>query len=132
MDRALVWDRGTLKLLDQSVLPHQTRVVACATADEVADAIRTMKVRGAPAIGAAAAYGLVLAAQTAATADPPMLRAHLDTAAQMLLGTRPTADHLRWAVERMLAVAGRGAGRSGGGDGEQARAGAQRRSERDS
>src|SRR2546425_1154244 len=108
MDRALVWDRGTLKLLDQSVLPHQTRVVACATADEVADAIRTMKVRGAPAIGAAAAYGLVLAAQTAADADPPTLRAHLDAAARMLLGTRPTADNLRWAVERMLAVAGRG------------------------
>jgi len=114
MDRALVWDRGTLKLLDQSVLPHQTRVVACATADEVADAIRTMKVRGAPAIGAAAAYGLVLAAQTAAAADPPMLRAHLDTAARMLLGTRPTAVNLRWAVERMLAVAGRVAWRSGG------------------
>jgi len=109
-----VWDRGTLKLLDQSVLPHQTRVVACATADEVADAIRTMKVRGAPAIGAAAAYGLVLAAQTAAAADPPMLRAHLDTAARMLLGTRPTAVNLRWAVERMLAVAGRVAWRSGG------------------
>ena len=114
MDRALVWDRGTLKLLDQSVLPHQTRVVACATADEVADAIRTMKVRGAPAIGAAAAYGLVLAAQTAADADPPTLRAHLDTAARMLLGTRPTAVNLRWAVERMLAVAGRVAWRSGG------------------
>jgi len=114
MDRALVWDRGTLKLLDQSVLPHQTRVVACATADEVADAIRTMKVRGAPAIGAAAAYGLVLAAQTAAAADPPMLRAHLDAAARMLLGTRPTAVNLRWAVERMLAVAGRVAWRSGG------------------
>src|SRR3989442_12758783 len=118
MDRALVWDRGTLKLLDQSVLPHQTRVVACATADEVADAIRTMKVRGAPAIGAAAAYGLVLAAQTAAAADPPTLRAHLDAAARMLLGTRPTAVNLRWAVERMLAGARRVAGRLGGGLGE--------------
>jgi len=114
MDRALVWDRGTLKLLDQSVLPHQTRVVACATADEVADAIRTMKVRGAPAIGAAAAYGLILAAQTSADADPPRLRAHLDAAARMLLGTRPTAVNLRWAVERMLAVPGRVAWRSGG------------------
>ncbi len=114
MDKALVWDRGTLKLLDQSVLPRETRVVACATADEVADAIRTMKVRGAPAIGAAAAYGLVLAAQTAADADPPTLRAHLDAAARMLLGTRPTAVNLRWAVERMLAVPGRVAWRSGG------------------
>src|SRR5256712_12756609 len=124
MDKALVWDRGTLKLLDQSVLPRETRVVACATADEVADAIRTMKVRGAPAIGAAAAYGLVLAAQTAADADPPTLRAHLDTAARMLLGTRPTAVNLRWAVERMLAVAGPGAGRLGGGLVEAALAGA--------
>src|SRR3989449_2850084 len=131
MDRALVWDRGTLKLLDQSVLPHQTRVVACATADEVADAIRTMKVRGAPAIGAAAAYGLVLAAQTAAAADPPMLRAHLDAAARMLLGTRPTAVNLRWAVERMLAVAGRVAWRSGGDLAEALLAEAQRICEQD-
>src|SRR2546428_13214521 len=98
MDRALEWDRGTLKLLDQSVLPHQTRVVACATADEVADAIRTMKVRGAPAIGAAAAYGLVLAAQTAAAADPPMLRAHLDTAAGVVLGPRQGRGKLARAV----------------------------------
>src|SRR3989442_11022010 len=114
MDRALVWDRGTLKLLDQSVLPRETRVLACTTADEVAEAIRTMKVRGAPAIGAAAAYGLVLAVQTTADADPPALRAHLDAAARMLLGTRPTAVNLRWAVERMLAVPGRVVWRSGG------------------
>ncbi len=106
MDRALVWDQGTLKLLDQSVLPRETRVVVCATADEVADAIRTMKVRGAPAIGAAAAYGLVLAAQTAPV-DPATLQAHLDAAARMLLSTRPTAVNLRWAVERMLAVPAR-------------------------
>src|SRR2546428_8656938 len=114
MDRALVWDRGTLKLLDQSVLPRETRVLACTTADEVAEAIRTMKVRGAPAIGAAAAYGLVLAVQTTADADPPALRAHLDAAARMLLGTRPTAVNLRWAVERMLAGARRGGGGLGG------------------
>src|SRR5439155_47855 len=70
----------------------------------VAEAIRSMKIRGAPAIGAAAAYGLVLAVQTAAGIAPPALRAHLDAAARMLLGTRPTAVNLRWAVERMLAV----------------------------
>jgi len=104
MDRALEWDRGTLKLLDQSALPRETRVVVCATVDQVAEAIRSMKIRGAPAIGAAAAYGLVLAVQTAAGIAPPALRAHLDAAARMLLGTRPTAVNLRWAVERMLAV----------------------------
>src|SRR5881409_3235671 len=104
MDRALEWDRGTLKLLDQSALPRETRVVVCATVEEVAEAIRSMKIRGAPAIGAAAAYGLVLAVQTAAGIAPPALRAHLDAAARVLLGTRPTAVNLRWAVERMLAV----------------------------
>src|SRR2546426_4055467 len=114
MDRALVWDRGTLKLLGRSGLPHQAGGGGVATGDGGGGAIRKMKVRGAPAIGAAAAYGLVLAAQTAAAADPPTLRAHLDAAARMLLGTRPTAVNLRWAVERMLAVAGRVAWRSGG------------------
>src|SRR2546428_7755447 len=104
MDRALEWDRGTLKLLDQSALPRETRVIVCATVEEVAEAIRSMKIRGAPAIGAAAAYGLVLAVQTAAGIAPPALRAHLDAAARVLLGTRPTAVNLRWAVERMLAV----------------------------
>src|SRR2546426_464053 len=53
MDRALEWDRGTLKLLDQSALPRETRVIVCATVEEVAEAIRSMKIRGAPAIGAA-------------------------------------------------------------------------------
>src|SRR6058998_2068780 len=114
MDRALEWDRGTLKLLDQSALPRETRVIVCATVEEVAEAIRSMKIRGAPAIGAAAAYGLVLAVQTAAGIAPPALRAHLDAAARVLLGTRPTAVNLRWAVERMLAVPGRVAWRSGG------------------
>src|SRR5438093_13438624 len=69
MDRALEWDRGTLKLLDQSALPRETRVIVCATVEEVAEAIRSMKIRGAPAIGAAAAYGLVLAVQTAARSE---------------------------------------------------------------
>src|SRR2546430_17575991 len=95
MDRALEWDRGTLKLLDQSALPRETRVVVCATVDEVAEAIRSMKIRGAPAIGAAAAYGLGPAVQTAPGIAPPALRGHLDPARRMLAGPRPTARHLR-------------------------------------
>jgi methylthioribose-1-phosphate isomerase len=104
MDKALAWDQGTLKLLDQSALPHATRVVSCGSPDEVADAIRTLKVRGAPAIGAAAAYGLVLAARSAVRTDRSALVAQLNETARMLLGTRPTAVNLRWAIDRMLAV----------------------------
>src|SRR5947208_16760174 len=106
MDRALEWDRGTLKLLDQSALPRETRVVVCATVDEVAEAIRSMKIRGAAATGAAAAYGLVLAVQTGAGIAAPAVRAHRDAAGRMLLGTRPTAANPRCAVEGLLARPG--------------------------
>jgi methylthioribose-1-phosphate isomerase len=84
-----------LVLLDQRVLPHRVEHVVCRSADAVADAIRDMVVRGAPAIGISAAWGLVLA--HAAGAD-------LDQAAAVLLRSRPTAVNLRWAVERLLAV----------------------------
>src|SRR5947208_7281975 len=94
MDRALEWDRGTLKLLDQSALPRETRVVVCATVEEVAEAIRSMKIRGAPAIGAAAAYGLVLAVQTAAGIAPPALRAHLDARSEEHTSELQSPDHL--------------------------------------
>lgn len=104
MAKALEWDQETLKLLDQSALPHAVRVVTCSSVDEVADAIRTLKVRGAPAIGAAAAYGLVLAARSAARTDRPAFVRYLHETARMLLGTRPTAVNLRWALDRMLAV----------------------------
>ncbi len=106
MHKALAWDRGTLRLLDQTALPHQTRVVVCATAADVADAIRAMKVRGAPAIGAAAAYGMALAG-AAPGGDRAVQAARVEDAARMLAQTRPTAVNLRWAIERMLAVVAR-------------------------
>jgi len=107
MHSALAWDKGTLKLLDQTALPHQMRVVICTTAADVAEAIRTMKVRGAPAIGAAAAYGLALAARAAPGTERAPQAARLNEAAQILLRARPTAVNLRWAIERMLAVPAR-------------------------
>jgi methylthioribose-1-phosphate isomerase len=84
-----------LLLLDQRILPHRVETVRCRTADEVAAAIRDMVVRGAPAIGISAAWGLVLAH---AGGDD------LARAAAVLLQSRPTAVNLRWAVERMLAA----------------------------
>jgi methylthioribose-1-phosphate isomerase len=85
-------DGPAVVLLDQQRLPDEVAEVRCATAAEVADAIRGMVVRGAPAIGIAAAYGLALAA----------LRGDdLDEAERVLAGSRPTAVNLPWALARM-------------------------------
>jgi methylthioribose-1-phosphate isomerase len=93
----LRWEQGSLLVLDQRALPHEERWIRCDSAEEVAECIRTLAVRGAPAIGIAAAYAMALAAA----------RGHdLNTAARMLRGTRPTAVNLGWAIDRALEAAG--------------------------
>lgn len=94
---------GAVCLVDQTRLPDEIRVVRCHTPEAVAEAIRRLQVRGAPAIGVAAAYGLALAAVGAKGGAPVM--AALESAAAVLVEARPTAVNLRWAVERMLRVA---------------------------
>ena len=88
---------GTVSVIDQTVLPHVFRTARLGTAAEAAAAIRTMVVRGAPLIGATAAYGLALALRE----DPS--DTGLDAAYRMLLATRPTAVNLRWALDDMRA-----------------------------
>jgi methylthioribose-1-phosphate isomerase len=102
--RTVFWDLDShqLKLIDQRRLPASLEVASCATAAEVAGAIREMTVRGAPAIGAAAAFGLALAAQESKAADRPGLLADLESAARILRATRPTAVNLSWALERVI------------------------------
>ena len=97
--RPLVWTDGFLRLLDQTRLPHEESWLECRTVADVADAIRRLAVRGAPAIGIAAAYGMAIAARTG---QP------LPEAARALITTRPTAANLRWAVERVLRAASSG------------------------
>jgi methylthioribose-1-phosphate isomerase len=91
---------GAVSLLDQTVLPHETKLVRLETHEAIAEAIRAMRVRGAPAIGVTAAYGVVLAAQEA---DSPSIK-EMEAAAATLCATRPTAVNLAWALERMLAT----------------------------
>jgi len=98
-------DEQTVRLVDQTRLPHEVAVLTCRTADEVAEAIRTLRVRGAPAIGVAAAFGLALTAAQAAGQPRGAALAALEAAGARLAAARPTAVNLRWAVERMLAVA---------------------------
>lgn len=91
--RPIVWADPVLQLLDQRVLPHQLSYLECRSAEDVAAAIHGMAVRGAPAIGIAAAYGLVLAVRRDERA--------FDRAFEVLASSRPTAVNLRWALERM-------------------------------
>jgi methylthioribose-1-phosphate isomerase len=90
----LRWDGNTLFLLDQRLLPREETWVECSTASAVADAIKTMVVRGAPAIGVSAAFGMAMAARAGED---------LHRAADELKRSRPTAVNLAWAVDRMLA-----------------------------
>jgi methylthioribose-1-phosphate isomerase len=100
--RTVWWEEGAVRLLDQTRLPGEVTVRTCRTWEEVAEAIRSLAVRGAPAIGAAAAYAAVLAVRNVPAQDAPSA---LQRAAEGLLRTRPTAVNLRWALERMLAAA---------------------------
>jgi len=100
--RTIEWDRGQVKLIDQRCLPQQYTVLAFDDWQGVAGAIREMSIRGAPAIGAAAGFGMALAARNSPAVTPGELQADLDRAAQLLRATRPTAVNLSWAVERML------------------------------
>jgi len=100
--------RGVLRMIDQSRLPDEVRILACQTAEEVAEAIVTLKVRGAPAIGVAAGYGMALGLLSAppdALASAEAALARVDAVAALLRRTRPTAVNLPWALERMQSSA---------------------------
>ena len=103
--QSLRWDGGVLWVLDQRELPGETRYLQADTVDAVADAIRTLAVRGAPAIGAAAAYGLAIAAAPESRDELARVQARLEQAAARLRGTRPTAVNLAWALDRVLKAA---------------------------
>ncbi len=100
---AIEWKGDSLLLLDQRVLPEKVEYVKCSSLEDVSAAIRDMVVRGAPAIGIAAAYGIALGVAKLATTEIPGLDEQcMAEAAQLLVSTRPTAVNLRWAVDRVL------------------------------
>jgi methylthioribose-1-phosphate isomerase len=95
------WEHDRLVLLDQRLLPGQELERVYGRWEDVADAIRTLAVRGAPAIGVAAAFGVVLAARASSATTFGALAADLEVALKGLAGTRPTAVNLFWALDRM-------------------------------
>ena len=101
--RTIRWDnKGTVQMIDQRKLPLEFVVVEFDDYHDVAMAIKEMYIRGAPAIGAAAAFGLALAARQSRAVTHEGLLADLETAADVIRATRPTAVNLFWAVDRML------------------------------
>ncbi len=100
--RTIEMQAGVVKMIDQRLLPHRYEIVECRDYQSVAHAIQDMTIRGAPAIGAAAAFGLALAARASCASTRDELLRDVDAAARVLRATRPTAVNLGWALDRML------------------------------
>jgi methylthioribose-1-phosphate isomerase len=103
--RTVMWDEGRVKMIDQTALPQRFAYVGFDTWEGVADAIRRMIVRGAPAIGVAAAMGVALAASGSTTESREKLMESIEKAAEGLRRTRPTAVNLFWGIDRVVAAA---------------------------
>jgi len=101
MIKTLYWKNSKLYVLDQRLLPGKVRYIACSNHSQVAGTIKDMAIRGAPAIGVCAAYGIALAAGEKKFGSLDSMKKHLYGAAKALAGTRPTAVNLFWALERM-------------------------------
>jgi methylthioribose-1-phosphate isomerase len=100
--RTIFWEDNELKMIDQRRLPKSLEIVAFQRYQEVAQAIKDMVVRGAPAIGAAGAFGLALAARESVSSSPDDLIAELQIAGDTLKSARPTAVNLGWAIKRLM------------------------------
>lgn len=105
MQRTVDYINGRVVMIDQTLIPREMAVVELRTPEEVADAIRHMRVRGAPAIGVSAALGVALAARNSDATAPEALNSEINRAATLLKCTRPTAVNLFWGIDRMLDAA---------------------------
>ncbi len=100
--RTVTWEGDRIKMVDQTALPSKLTYVRYSTPEQVASAIRTMVVRGAPAIGVAAAMGVALAARRSKASRLPDLLRDMESSASLLKSTRPTAVNLFWGVDRVM------------------------------
>ena len=100
--KTIEWKDGKVFLIDQRKLPLKYEIINCSTYQEVAEAIKKMKIRGAPAIGVAAAFGMALAAYSSKASTYKEFSLDIKKAKNRLFLTRPTAVNLFWALERMM------------------------------
>lgn len=101
MARTIYWEDGASMILDQTKLPHEVTYVKCTDYGMVAECIMNMRIRGAPAIGIAAAMGIALGAQEIKASNYGEFLNGLEEVFRVLLATRPTAVNIEWAVDRM-------------------------------
>lgn len=100
----ITWDGDAVAILDQRILPHREVTLRCTTPQQVVKAIKTMAIRGAPAIGVAGAMALALGSRTLLAADAQTFRSKFVRLCQQVRTARPTASNLAWAVERVYSV----------------------------
>lgn len=110
--KTVEWADGKVRMIDQTLLPGTEKFIELDTIPEVAEAIKVMRVRGAPAIGVTAALGLAMAAASSPAATTGDLLREVREAAKVLGATRPTAVNLFWGINRMLAIADANAGKA--------------------
>jgi len=103
--RPIEWANGTLRLLDQTRLPSEEVIVEAHGYLEAVNAIKTMQVRGAPAIGVTAAYAVAMAARDLDITDKTAFMQRLEETGVIIKAARPTAVNLMWAVDRMVGIA---------------------------
>jgi len=96
------WQNGTVLTPDQTKLPLQEVTLEIKTVEQMAEAIKTLRIRGAPLLGAAAGFGLAIAAYNSQATTPPQLIAELEAAGIVIKRQRPTAVNLFWGVDRVL------------------------------
>lgn len=102
--RTIDWDhkKNTIIMIDQTLLPGEYKVIECGTIDSLCEAIKSLRVRGAPALGAAGGFGIALAAFRSGAASLDGLMDDVDAAGKSITGTRPTAVNLSWGVMRVI------------------------------
>jgi methylthioribose-1-phosphate isomerase len=103
--RTIEWCNGTIVTVDQTKLPCEVVMLELRTVDEMAEAIKTLRIRGAPLLGAAAAFALALVAYHSKASSKEGLLSELEDSAKVIKGTRPTAVNLFWATDRVLSKA---------------------------
>jgi len=103
--KTIEWKNNSVIMIDQTKLPNVLEYVTFTDFNQVADAIRTLVVRGAPAIGVSGAFGLALAALQSKSTDKNELISYLENAKKILFETRPTAINLAWGLEKIMEVA---------------------------
>ena len=102
--RTIRWDRGTIITIDQTRLPVECRVIECKTVHTLCEAIVSLRIRGAPALGAAGGYGVALAAHNSTASTLQEFMHDLEIESDRIRRTRPTAINLMWGVDRVIAA----------------------------